>query len=264
MNRNLMTRKTSSFVLAAVSLVMLRPEIAGAQAAAVTNAPPKPHWESVASADATLTRGNSRTFLGTITINSTRKSASDEILLGGSAGYGESTIKQSNGTETTSETADFLKGFSQFNHLFSERLYAGLRLEAVHDNIADINYRLTVSPLAGYYFIKHTNAFLSAEVGPSYVYQQIGDRTESYAAARVGERFEYKFGTGAKIWQTAEWFPQVDRFKNWILNAELGVSAPITKSLDARLVAQDTYNNEPAVGLQKNDLKLLAGIGYRF
>ena len=250
--------------LAATFAALANQSVLAQDASAVTNAPPKPHWESVASADATLTRGNSKTFLGTITINSTRKSASDEILLGGSAGYGETTTKQSNGSELTTETADFLKGFAQYNHLFTERLYAGLRLEGLHDNIADINYRFTVSPLAGYYFLKHTNTFLSAEVGPSYVYEEIGGEHLSYAAARIGERYEYKFKTGARIWQTAEWYPQVDRFKNWILNAEIGVSAPITKSLDARLVAQDTYNNEPAAGLLKNDLKLLAGIGYRF
>lgn len=264
MKRNSIKYRCVASALAAFSVAGFLAENARAQDASATNAPPKAHWESVASADATLTRGNSRTFLGTISINTARKSASDEILLGGSAGYGETTTKQPNGSQLTTETADYLKGFSQWNHLFTDRFYAGIRLEAVHDNIADINYRLTVSPLAGYYFLKHTNTFLSMELGPSYVYEQIGGKTLSYAAARVGQRYEYKFKTGARIWETAEWYPQVDRFKNWILNAELGVSAPITKALDARLVAQDTYNNQPAPGLLKNDLKLLAGIGYRF
>lgn len=264
MHRNSIRSKCLAILLGALSTAGWMTQNAQAQDAAATNAPPKPHWESVASADATLTRGNSKTFLGTVSINTARKSASDEILLGGGAGYGETTTKQSNGAQITSETADYLKGFSQWNHLFSERFYAGLRFEAVHDNIADINYRLTVSPLAGYYFIKHTNTFLCMELGPSYVYEQIGGKTLSYAAVRVGERYEYKFKTGARIWENAEWYPQVDRFKNWILNAELGVSAPITKAVDARLVLQDTYNNQPAPGLLKNDLKLLAGIGYRF
>lgn len=73
-----------------------------------------------------------------------------------------------------------------------------------------------------------------------------------------------KFDGGAKIWETLEFLPQIDDFSNWILNAEVGVSAPIVKSLDVRLVAQDTYNNHPATDRLKNDLKVLAGIGYRF
>jgi putative salt-induced outer membrane protein YdiY len=225
----------------------------------VTNPPPKTHWESVASADLTLTRGNSRSFLATASLNSKAKWSFDEMLLGANAGYGDTTTKG----ETT-KTADFLRGFAQWNHLFSPRFYGGLRLEGLHDDIADINYRLTVSPLAGYYLVKETNTLLGLEVGPSFVYQQLGEKTDSYLGLRVGERFEHKFQTGAKLWQSLEWIPQVDKFENWILNAEAGISAPITKSLDARIVAQDTYNNRPAAGRLKNDLKLMAGIGYRF
>jgi hypothetical protein len=112
--------------------------------------------------------------------------------------------------------------------------------------------------------VKTTNTFLSGEFGPTYVNQEIGGRSESYIALRLAERFEHKFKTGARIWESLEWLPQIDHFDNWILNAEAGVSAPVTKSLDVRLVAQDTYNNQPATGRLKNDLKLLAGVGYHF
>lgn len=226
--------------------------------------PKKKLWESVASVDLTLTRGNSRSFLATATVNTQRKWEANELLLGGSAGYGNSTVKDATGLQATSETQDYIKAFGQFNHLFSERFYGGLRVEGLHDNVAGINYRITVSPLAGYYFIKHTNTFLSGEVGPTLVDQELGHHTSTYMGLRAGERFEHKFDGGAKIWETLEWIPQVDKFENWILNAELGVSAPVTKSLDVRLVCQDCYNNQPAPGRLKNDLKLLAGIGYRF
>ncbi len=227
-------------------------------------APPPKLWESVASADLALTRGNSRSFLGTITLNTHRKWESDEVLFGGGAGYGNSTTKNSTGQEVTAETQDYVKGFGQFNHLFTDRLYAGLRLEGLHDNIADINYRFTVSPLVGYYFIKETNMLLSGEVGPSLISQELANVRQTYAGFRLGERFEHTFAGGAKVWETLEWIPQIDEFSNWILNAEIGVSAPIVKSLDVRLVAQDTYNNHPAMDHLKNDLKVLAGIGYRF
>ncbi|HTL57193.1 MAG TPA: DUF481 domain-containing protein [Candidatus Limnocylindrales bacterium] len=270
MNLKFTTRQllTSAMTIAATSLTLLASsssaKAADAAAATATNAPPKPHWESIASADLTMTRGNSHTFLGAVTINSTRKSAKDEILLGGSAGYGDTTTKQADGSEEKTETANFLKGYAQWNHLFTEKLYGGLRFDALRDNVADIHYRFTVGPLAGYYFIKQTNVFLCGEIGPSYVNQDLGGVTSDYIALRLAERFEYKFKTGAKIWETLEWLPQVDKFDNWIMNAEVGISAPVSKALDVRLVAQDTYNNQPAAGRQKNDFKLLAGIGVRF
>jgi len=230
---------------------------------AITNAPPKKIWDSVAAADLAMTRGNSRSFLATVSINSHAKWETDELLLGAGAGYGDTTTKN-NGVETKTETQDYLKGFAQYNHLFTERFYGGIRLEGLHDNIADINYRFTVSPMAGYYFIKETNTSLAAEIGPSLVTQEVGGKKDTYCGLRLAERFEHTFAGGAKIWESVEWIAQVDKFDNWILNAEAGVSAPVYKALDVRLVAQDNYNNQPATGHLKNDFKLLAGIGYRF
>lgn len=134
----------------------------------------------------------------------------------------------------------------------------------MHDDIADLDYRLTLSPLVGYYFIKTPATFLSGEVGPSFIHEKQGGHEMSYVGARVGQRFEHKFKNGAKLWETLEWIPQVDDVENWILNLEAGVSAPLAKGLDLRVVLQDTYDNQPAAGRLKNDLKLIAGIGYRF
>jgi putative salt-induced outer membrane protein YdiY len=225
---------------------------------------PTKRWESVAAVGVTLSRGNSENFLATASINSTRKWVKDEALLGGSAGYGETTTKNAGGPDTDVKTDDYIKGFAQWNHLVSERFYAGVRLDAVHDDIADVDYRFTLSPLAGYYLIKKANVFLAVEAGPSFIYEKQGGDEDSYVGARIAERFEYKFRNGAKIWESVEWIPQVDDFDNWILNAEIGVSAPINKALDVRLVMQDTYDNEPAAGREENDFKLIAGIGYRF
>jgi len=228
------------------------------------DAPPQTGWESVAAAGATLTRGNSQNFLGTISIDTVRKWPSDELRFGGSAGYGKTTERNSGGTETELKTQDYLKGYGQWNHLFTERIYAGLRLSIEHDDIADLDYRVTVSPLAGYYFFKKSNTFLSVEAGPSLIHEKQGGVTHTYLAARVGERYEYKFANESKIWQTAEWLPQVDDFDNWILNFEAGISAPISKGFDVRLLVQDSYDNQPAAGRLKNDLKLIAGLGYKF
>ncbi len=224
---------------------------------AAADAPPEPpkKWESVAALGLSLTRGNTDNLLFNASINTTRKWERDELLLGASGGYGET---------SDVKTEDYVKGFGQWNHLFTERWYGGLRLDAMRDEIADVDYRFTVSPLIGYYFIKQTNVVLAAEVGPSLVHERQGGEEDTYFAARIGQRFEYKWKSGAKLWESVEFIPQVDDFDNWILNAEIGISAPITKALDIRLVAQDTYDNEPAPGREENDFKLIAGVGYRF
>lgn len=225
-------------------------------------------WETVGSAGLTLTRGNSKNLLATLGVDSVRKWSKDEALLGAKMAYGNTTV---DGDKRT--TQHEIKGYGQFNHLFSERTYGGLRADGLYDKVAGVNYRFTVSPLLGYYFIKNPNTTLAGEFGPSFISEEVVSKLSdgskrvdenSYVGLRLGERFEHKFSEGAKLWQTAELIPAVTDFDNYIFNFEIGVSAPITKKLDARLVLQDTYDHVPATGRQKNDMKLIAGLGYKF
>jgi putative salt-induced outer membrane protein YdiY len=58
----------------------------------------------------------------------------------------------------------------------------------------------------------------------------------------------------------------VDKFNNYVINAEIGIEADLTKKKDLTLRAflQDTYNNEPAAGREKNDARLVTAIAYKF
>jgi len=253
MNRHL--RLITPVLLFAAGAVSLRAQVA-------TNAPPpKPKWESSAAAGVTLTRGNSSTLLATLSGKTGRKWDDNELSFGADAAYGESKM---NGV--TSRNADSVRGSAQYNRLFTERLYGYGRVEGLHDEIADIKYRVTLAPGLGYYFIKETNTDLSAEVGPGYVIEELGDTRDSYASLRVGEKFHRELSDRARIWETAEWLPEVDKFNNYIVNAEAGIEADLTadKRLALRAVLQDTYNNEPAAGRQKNDAKLITAIAYKF
>lgn len=229
--------------------------VLGLATAGATYAQDTNHWEKTASAGLTLTKGNSDTLLATADILATRKWTQDELSLGASGSYGEDSDVKNNET---------LRGFGQWNHLFTERFYGYLRLEALHDAVADVEYRVTLSPGVGYYFIKNETTRLSGEVGPGVVFEKQGRDEDIYLTARVAERFEHKFSDRAKIWQSLEFLPQVDDFENYIINAEVGVEASLTKKLSLRVLAQDTYDNRPAAGRKANDIKLVSGVAWKF
>lgn len=221
-------------------------------------------WDTALTLGATLTRGNSKTFLGSGLINTKRKWTDDEALFGASAGYGKTTTT-SGGNTIDTVTDSYIKGYGQYNHLFTPRVYAGFRVTGDHDDIAHLGYRVTASPLAGYYFVKQTNAFLAGEVGPSAVREKFfHEGAHNYIGLRLGERGEYKFNSGAKIWESLEWIPKVQDLNNYLLNTEAGVTAPLSKAFSLSLIAQDTYKNVPATGRLKNDFKLIAGVTYSF
>jgi putative salt-induced outer membrane protein YdiY len=229
-------------------------------------------WEASAAAGITLTRGNSDTFLGNLTLNAARKAPRDEVLLGASATYGTTeketqvtfpsgvTLKRDESETTTANAA----AFGQYNHLFTEQFYGGVRLNLLHDAIADVKYRVTLSPLAGYYLIKNPRTRLAVEAGPSFIAEKVGNDSDQYVALRVAERLEHKLSDKAKVWQSIEVLPQIDDFQNYLVNAEIGVEAGLSEKLSLRAVLQDTYDNVPAEGRKKNDLKLITALVYRF
>lgn len=238
-----------------------------AQAAAPDAKPEDKGWESIAGAGVTLSRGNTKNFLATVNFDTKRKWTSDEVLFGAKAGYGKATaVNRTDGQpDPENKTDAYVKGGGQYNHLFTEKFYGALRVDALHDDISDVYYRFTLAPLAGYYFIKDAATTFSADLGPAWVVEKVGnDGPRGYLGLRLGERFEHKFAGGARVWQTADITPEITDWDNYVFNFTLGVSAPITKAISVQVVADDTYDHEPTPSRLKNDFKLTAGLAYKF
>jgi len=239
-----------------ITNVMATAEAAPAPAPSAVVQPPKYPWESSVTAGLTLTRGNSDTLLFTAGLLTDKKTPDNEFKFGGEAAYGENSGVKNVDTEHV---------FGQYNDLFSDRFYGYVRAEGLHDGIADLQYRLTVGPGIGYYFIKETNTTFAGEFGSSYVNQRLGDVDDNYATLRLAERFEHKFKNyGARVWENAEILPQVNKFDNYIVNAEIGIEAALNAHFSLKTFLDDNFNNQPAAGREKNDTKLVSAISYKF
>lgn len=213
-------------------------------------------WERSIALGLTATSGNKDSigFSGALTAQ--RAWEKDEWRLGLDGAYGR----------TEGETnAELLHGVAQYKHLFDARWYGYVLADALHDGVAALAYRLTLGPGAGYYFIKSDQTKLSAEAGPSYVYEKLDSADgRDFITLRLGERLDHKFNAAAKLWQTLEWLPDVGDFGDYLLIAEIGVETALTKALNLRVVAQDRYDSTPAAGLKNNDISLISGLSYKF
>jgi putative salt-induced outer membrane protein YdiY len=227
-----------------------------APAATITNdVAIKYPWESSVSAGLTLIRGNKSSTLLTADFITKKKTKVNEYTLGAAAAYGE---------QNSQETVNNYKTYGQWNHLFTERFYGYLRTEGLHDSVAFLDYRFNIGTGLGYYFIKSKQTSLSVEAGAGYEAQRLGGDDQSFATVRLAEQFEHKFNEHARLWQSAELLPQVDKWANYLINFEVGLEAPISKSFSLKTYLQDNYANRPAAGRKHNDTKLVAAIAYKF
>src|SRR5688572_6277823 len=182
-------------------------------------------WETTASIGVTVTQGNSDSVLGNAQVLTQKKWEANEIRIGADATYGELEGEKN---------VEGLHGFGQYNRLFSERAYGYVRLDGLHDAIADIEYRFTFSPGAGYYFIKNETTTLSGEAGPAVIYEKQGGESTGDLTALLAERLEHKFNDNVRIWQSIEFLPQVDDLNNFLINAEVGVESKRTEKLSLK------------------------------
>jgi putative salt-induced outer membrane protein YdiY len=212
-------------------------------------------WESSIAFGLTLTSGNSDTLLANTAFNTHRRNPTNEWFFGADASYGEN---------NSLKNAETLHGFGQYNHLFSEHWFGYMRADALHDGIANVVYRVTVSPGVGYYILKTKATTLAGEVGPSVVFEKLDGERSIYPTPRLAERFEHKMDEHTRLWQNVEFLPEADKPDNFLINAEVGVEAALTKRLSLRTVIQDTYANIPAPGRTDNDVKLVSGLAYKF
>jgi len=212
-------------------------------------------WESIVTFGLTATAGNSDSALVTGVFQTHKRTPADEWAFHADAAYGEASSVENNET---------LHGFVQYNRLFSERWYGYARGDALHDGIADIEYRLTFSPGAGYYFVKNGPTGLAGEAGPAILYEKLDGEYHTYPTLRLAERLDHKFDGHARLWENVEFLPPVTAPEDFLVNAEVGVETPLTKYFSLQTYVQDNFANDPAPGRVNNDVKLVSALAVKF
>ena len=249
---------------------------AAATFTAVAEEPPQ-KWVSSAGLNFTLTSGNSETFLVGGGLTTATKWAKNEFAANADVAYGQNTTKSVVGTslvETKSTTAQNYGAGLQYNRLvWEDRGYLYAKADGRQDKIAGVNYRVTLSPGVGYYLLRDKTYELSAEAGPGVVFEKlIGAGSTSYFTLRVGEKFKWVISEHSRLFQTAEFLPQIDDFNNYVGVFTVRLETDITKALKLNVTLADTYRSRPAAYLgtvplvfrEKNDVTLTAGISYSF
>ncbi|HUI05478.1 MAG TPA: DUF481 domain-containing protein [Verrucomicrobiae bacterium] len=218
-------------------------------------------WHGSIALGLSVTQGNSKTLTGNGAFDLAKFWKMDEWRLGADGQYGVNNF----GSRTNEVTnAENIHGFADYKHLFTERWYGSGRVDAWHDDVADLQNREVVGPAVGYFFIKSDASRLHGEVGADYEHQRQGGDDSNFFTLHLNERAEHNWGKQAKVWEEVTYLPKVDDFSTYLLISELGAEASMTAQFNLRIVFQDRYNSDPAPGRVPNDLAILASLVYKF
>ncbi len=206
----------------------------------------------------TLTDGNSETLAANASlVTEGEKEGLGSVLAGIEANYGESTVD-----EVKDTTVNNAKAYGNVKKTLTERTFAYLDGSALYDDMAFVDYRTTLGPGLGVYLVKTGMHTLSVEAGPSYVWEKVDGVSDNYLALRFAERGTCQISPTAKLVESLEVLPEASDFNSYLLTAEGGAEATMTERISLRIVLQDKYDSTPAAGTQRNDLSLIAGLGF--
>lgn len=217
-------------------------------------------WERSVAFGFNLARGNTDTALININAKAQREFESNIYRFELDGNYGEDKDKERAGGDK--KTQENVKGLAEYKRLLSDRFYVGIGGAYLYDDISAIDYRVTINPVAGYFLLKDDEVKLSVEAGPSYIFEEVNNESDDYLAPRAAERFEYVISKTSKIFQSAEVLIDVDDSDNYIVNSEAGIKAAINSNLSLVVSAKDSYDNQPAVDREKNDLAVISALQF--
>ena len=235
-------------------------------------AAPNDGWTTALNAGLTMTDGNSETMAANVGLTTEGvKDGLGSVIAGADFNYGESTVSstatdpatgESVVTETEETTVENAKAFVNVKKTLSPKTFAYVDGSVLYDDVALIDYRATLGPGLGFYLLKNDKRQLSLEAGPSYVWEKVDGASNDYLALRFAERYSCQATKTAKLVQSLEYLPEAEDFDNYLLTAEIGVEAAMNDHLSLRVVLQDKYDSTPAAGAERNDLSLIAGLGF--
>ena len=253
-----MTRVLVIWSVLALAGSALATEKKAAQAEKEDGAATPPGLKTTLNVGLTLTDGNSETLgaNGSL-VTEGEKEGLGSVLAGVEANYGESTVD-----EVKDTTVNNAKAYANAKKTLSEKTFAYLDGSMLFDDIALIDYRATLGPGLGAYLVKTDMHTLSVEAGPSYVWEKVDGASDDYLALRFAERGTCQISQTAKLLESLEYLPEAVDVGSYLLNGEVGAEASMTERVSLRVVLQDKYDSTPAADTERNDLSLIAGLGF--
>lgn len=150
------------------------------------------------------------------------------------------------------------------DYFISPTWFASGNLSYESNEVKDLNSRITLGLGGGHQFFENEETALSGNVGVAFVIEDnILAKDKDYVAIRLASDYRLKTGYwGAELVHRNEFLLPSGEVKDWLLQTDTGLRAPIWGGINGLIMFEFDYDNVPAAGKEKSDSKLSVGLNY--
>jgi putative salt-induced outer membrane protein YdiY len=215
-------------------------------------------WDKSVTAGFNYTDGNSKTSSLNLNGKLSRDMFEDQAWrFEADYNYGNAAADVNSPRELTKQN---FRALGDYKHSIDSSWFAGANSSFAWDEIANLNHRVILSPNLGRYLVDNNSLKVSLEAGPSYVWEQLGGRKEDFAAARVADRIVWNISESSLFYQSLEYLVSWEDGADYLINAEVGIEAPLSSMINLVVSLRDYYINLPAAGRERNDVYTITGL----
>lgn len=167
------------------------------------------------------------------------------------------------GQKTTN--SDYGEASIKYDYFITKKFYAYGLMKGQHDELADLVIRLTPSAGVGYQWHESPIWNFNTEAGVGWTYEDYSPGgVDEYVSGRLAYHYDRKITSNLSFINNVEYLPSLEDINNFVINADAGIHADISKQMFTEFKVQWTYDSKPAPGSLQNDLRYLASLGWHF
>ncbi len=220
-------------------------------------------WTGSIVANAMLTRGNTDTDSLGMTLDAMRRATMDRITLKATYLYGR---QEDPDTGDMVVTTDNWLLMGKYDYFFNKKFYAYGITTVERDRIAELDLRLAPGGGVGYQWHESPKWNFFTEAGLNWVYEKYenSDESESHFAARFAYHYDRRLSDDVTLFHNLEYLPSVEDLGDFNLNTDMGVRFTLVKNMFGEVKAELRHDATPAPGAEKNDVRYILGLGWKF
>lgn len=219
-------------------------------------------WTGDVLVGATIQTGNTHAAQVNASADAVRRWEESRLTLEGQYLFGRQRDK-STGDENT--TSDYAEAHAKYDYFLTKKFYLYGMIQGQHDGVADLVIRISPNVGVGYQWHESPIWNFSTDAGLGWTYEEYSPGgSDEYVSARLAYHYDRKLTSNLSFVHNLEYLPSLEDVNRFIINADAGLRADISKAMFTEFKVQWNYNNDPPKGTGNNDLRYLASLGWHF